>query len=89
VLFKDNWEYDKPYHSKHWTLNSKRQILYHQTLEQKTNLFLNESHRLRKFSEEENYNYFHNKLYNEFNSNHQEFLEWIKLKHPMKYLKIF
>lgn len=85
----NNWELDKPYHSNHWTLNKRRQVIYIQSAKQKAELILEKAPNNDDFEKDTfNYHSLHKKLFQDFNRDYQKFLDWIKINHTEKYLEI-
>jgi hypothetical protein len=85
----NNWEFDKPYHSNHWTLNKKRQVVYIQTAKQKAELILKKASKYDDLKEDSfNYHSLHNKLFYDLNGDYQRFIDWIKKNYTEKYLEI-
>jgi len=85
----NNWNLDKPYHSSHWTLNKRRQVIYIQSAKQKAELILEKAPNNDDFKEDTfNYHSLHKKLFYDFNGDYQKFIDWIKINHTEKYLEI-
>ena len=85
----NNWKFDKPYHSNHWTLNKKRQVVYIQSAKQKAELILEKASKNDDLREDSfNFHSLHKKLFYDFKGDYQKFIDWIKKNYTEKYLEI-
>jgi len=86
----DHWDYIKVNKSKHWMLNSHRQIMYYQSNEHKVNLIINNAPSVNHLNDGKyNKKTLIDKLHHDLNSDYGKFLDWYKNEYRDKYYELY